>query len=256
MDTRLIRAAFAAILSALTVLLAAGAANAVTITGTFQISYSPIAGNSPNFTNPSSSSGARLITGNTTNNKFIDSSDTGYFTINVPLDGSATAAVNFFQINPSSSCGSTCPKGTSYALGYKDYYYTQSGYVNVTFSNFNIALAPGNDLTGTGLYEARYGGPSLACAHPPASPTYGDTDCITWTEDLTIHFANGTTLLIDLINAEDWSIRPQISFKLITDPSQTPIPGALPLFVSGAGVFGYFGWRRKKRVAQAAQASA
>lgn len=27
----------------------------------------------------------------------------------------------------------------------------------------------------------------------------------------------------------------------------TPIPGALPLFVSGAGVLGLFGWRRKKK---------
>jgi hypothetical protein len=234
-------------------LLAAGAANAVTITGKYQISYTPIAGNSPNFTNPSSSKGPRLITGNTTNNKFIDSTDTGYFTINVPLDGAATPVVNFFQINPSSSCGSSCVYG--YDIPHHDPYYTQSGYVNVTFSNFNLALAPGNDLTGTGLYQARYGGPSLSCAHPPNSPVYGDTDCINWNEDLAIHFVNGTTLLINLIDAEDWSIRPQINFALVTDPSQTPIPGALPLFVSGAGVFGYFGWRRKQRIGQAARSA-
>jgi len=29
----------------------------------------------------------------------------------------------------------------------------------------------------------------------------------------------------------------------------TPIPGALPLFASGMGVFGYFGWRRKRKLA-------
>jgi hypothetical protein len=29
----------------------------------------------------------------------------------------------------------------------------------------------------------------------------------------------------------------------------TPIPGALPLFASGAGVLGFFGWRRKKKSA-------
>jgi hypothetical protein len=32
----------------------------------------------------------------------------------------------------------------------------------------------------------------------------------------------------------------------------TPIPGALPLFASGAGLFGFLGWRRKKRIAQLA----
>jgi len=29
----------------------------------------------------------------------------------------------------------------------------------------------------------------------------------------------------------------------------TPLPAALPLFASGAGVFGYFGWRRKRKAA-------
>jgi hypothetical protein len=33
--------------------------------------------------------------------------------------------------------------------------------------------------------------------------------------------------------------------------SATPLPGALPLFASGAGVVGFFGWRRKRKVASA-----
>ena len=32
-------------------------------------------------------------------------------------------------------------------------------------------------------------------------------------------------------------------------PSPTPVPGALPLFVSGAGLLGFLGWRRKRRTA-------
>jgi hypothetical protein len=31
--------------------------------------------------------------------------------------------------------------------------------------------------------------------------------------------------------------------------SQTPLPAALPLFATGAGVLGFFGWRRKKKAA-------
>jgi hypothetical protein len=35
-------------------------------------------------------------------------------------------------------------------------------------------------------------------------------------------------------------------------PSETPIPGALPLFTSGMGVLGFLGWRRKRRLARQA----
>ncbi|MGH9696758.1 MAG: hypothetical protein ACRD5Z_21605 [Bryobacteraceae bacterium] len=243
--------------AAMAVMLApAGAANAVTVTGTFKITYTPIKGNSPSFSNPSSSSGARLITGSTTNNKYVDGSnyDIGYFSVNLDPNGAASPTVNFFQINPSSTCGSSCPTGTSYPSGHKDYYYTQSGTVNVVFDITSATEVSGTDETATGLYQARYGGPILSCASTANSPAYGDTDCINWNNDpnpIKIAFTNGQTLIITLKDAEDWSIRPQINFKLISDPIVTPIPGALPLFVSGMGVFGYVGWRRKKRAEKA-----
>ena len=31
-------------------------------------------------------------------------------------------------------------------------------------------------------------------------------------------------------------------------PGLVPLPGALPLFMAGAGLLGFVGWRRKKRV--------
>jgi len=34
-----------------------------------------------------------------------------------------------------------------------------------------------------------------------------------------------------------------------SSPSETPLPAALPLFASGLGALGLFGWRRKKRAA-------
>ena len=36
-----------------------------------------------------------------------------------------------------------------------------------------------------------------------------------------------------------------------TDPSATPLPAALPLFATGLGVMGLFGWRRKRKNAAA-----
>ena len=40
-----------------------------------------------------------------------------------------------------------------------------------------------------------------------------------------------------------------VGSSLAAAPSATPLPGALPLFVSGLGAMGFFGWRRKRKVA-------
>jgi hypothetical protein len=34
--------------------------------------------------------------------------------------------------------------------------------------------------------------------------------------------------------------------------TETPLPGTLPLFVSGGGLLGFMGWRRKRRMARLA----
>jgi hypothetical protein len=245
------------LLAAATLLLAsAGTASAVSVTGTYTITYDPNKGGHPSFSNPSSSSGPRLTSGT----HFNTYTDTGSFSIDLTPNASATSYVNFFQIDPSGSCGSGCDTAWTWHNGYKDYYYTQSGTVSVTF---NIASAlPSQDFTATGLYQARYGGPILGCASTANSPSYGDTDCINWNGDpnpLHIALAGDQTLIIGLQDAEDWSILPKINFQLNDNPHTipgTPIPGALPLFMSGAGVFGVIGWRRKKRMTKQAGANA
>jgi len=40
-----------------------------------------------------------------------------------------------------------------------------------------------------------------------------------------------------------------LTFNSTSYSTDMPLPAALPLFASGAGVLGYFGWRRKKKVA-------
>jgi hypothetical protein len=35
----------------------------------------------------------------------------------------------------------------------------------------------------------------------------------------------------------------------LPDPATTPLPAALPLFATGLGTFGFFGWRRKRKSA-------
>ena len=66
-----------------------------------------------------------------------------------------------------------------------------------------------------------------------------------------VNFTNGDSLKITFYDAEDWAITPRISFQL-TDPGTTPLPGALPLFVSGSGLLGLIGLRRKKQMAKKA----
>jgi hypothetical protein len=115
--------------------------------------------------------------------------------------------------------------------------------------------SPTQDLTETALFQAKYGGlPLSPCALASGS---GGTDCVTWTvgnpngtDPLAIKFTDGETLTINFKDAEDWNITPQVEFTLTG--SQTPLPGALPLFVSGSGLLGFLGWRRQKRNVKAA----
>jgi hypothetical protein len=54
--------------------------------------------------------------------------------------------------------------------------------------------------------------------------------------------AHASTLAVDgyyTVTSQGWAITPTISFDL--DP--TPRPGALPLFATGLGAIGLFGWR-------------
>ena len=52
----------------------------------------------------------------------------------------------------------------------------------------------------------------------------------------------------DVFGFDDLSVG---SLEQVTPNSTTPVPAALPLFASGLGAFGYFGWRRKRKAAAA-----
>jgi hypothetical protein len=55
--------------------------------------------------------------------------------------------------------------------------------------------------------------------------------------------SDSASLGADVFGFDDMSVG---SLEQVT-PSATPLPAALPLFASGAGVFGFLGWRRKRR---------
>jgi hypothetical protein len=123
--------------------------------------------------------------------------------------------------------------------------------LTVNFMNLTINGVNYGSLTETGRYYANY---------------HNQTDSVIWTgatdrgllspfgtaQDGTDAFVL-TALLglfdLNLIDGADWNVQTYIA---LTDPSATPIPGALLLFGSGAGVFGLLMGGRKKRKAQAA----
>jgi hypothetical protein len=214
------------LVAAAALLMTAGAANATTVTGSYTVGYTPINGGTLS---------APAITDNLA----------ASFSVNPTLNGSATSPTNFFTVNPSSSCHNCGSSNTA------------SGTLTITFTFTNMTPVPGSDLTETALYQAKYSGSALGCAAASGS---GQTDCVTWqgtdgintlSTFLVVNFTNGDSLKITFYDAEDWAITPKISFQL-TDPGTTPLPGALPLFVSGSGLLGLIGLRRKKQMAKKA----
>jgi hypothetical protein len=87
---------------------------------------------------------------------------------------------------------------------------------------------------------------------------------ITWSDPVVFTFTDGTTLSVDLANTtyvcadnncNNESFYIDGKFTALNGPadapglSTTPLPGALPLMVSGLGALGFVGWRRKKKTA-------
>lgn len=168
------------------------------------------------------------------------------------VNGAASSAVNFFTAAPG-SCNSYCI--SHYLVNATAY-----GTVTVAMNFKDITTGATGSFSGIlGDYSAKYTGAALACANDAGSAGGGQTDCIDWQGSggyegfsITVPVVLGADVLkVTLYNQEDWNITPKISFQL-TDPGTTPLPGALPLFVSGSGLLGLLGWRRQKRSAKAA----
>ncbi len=83
---------------------------------------------------------------------------------------------------------------------------------------------------------------------------------ITWTDPITVSFTGGLLLSVDLANVDfdcgtscnqkDFFVDAtftQLGAGAGTQGSETPIPGALPLFASGLGALGLIARRRKRK---------
>jgi hypothetical protein len=243
--------------AAAAVLLASiGAAQATTIAVTYTVSYQNIGGNSPQI-NHDAPFFVRHYLGSYVN---FSGHPGKYTTSRNLIPGGPESSIEYFlTVNPVSS-------GFDYGCGWNCSSHTASGIITADFTFYDHATGITNTLEETGFYSAKYHGSYLSCSGKSGS---GQSDCVQWsttsgptlgslaTNFVTFAVALGTDLLdLTLYNAEDWTIYPKISFFLDPPVSQTPLPGALPLFASCVGMFGFIRWRHKKRKATKSGAAA
>jgi hypothetical protein len=213
---------------------------------------------------------------------------TGYGSLFLSSNGynSATNPYNYAVTTPYGNSGapvstnSGSPTATGlYAVG------TYSGLPsNVQSQTFTTSLGtlvgsnvnganggPGNYTWGNGIVQYIPGSsePKTLSASVYVTPDSGATSSnfplgnvegsITYTIlNANLLFGNGSIGLYWAMTCANESISGTITPTILTGGGQNnaPLPAALPLFVSGLGLMGFFGSRRKRRMAQAAAPAA
>lgn len=146
---------------------------------------------------------------------------------NTPLNltlNTPTANQTFFMLNPAATCtGNGCVGNSQHG--------TETDTFTVTFTFSEPGAATSSQMA-NGTFQADY-------------QTQFDT--VTWQtpNPLTFKFADGATLLVTLVNGQDWDIKSQISFDMTTAPDPVPEPASLGLL--GLGMLGTLAVARRRR---------
>ncbi len=182
-----------------------------------------------NYTAVDSVTGTYAPTINDDGGSFLPSPfTTGSLTVGV-----TTTPTTFLQIQPATVNGSTA---------------TEMGAIDVV-----LTLLGPNGSAVTGVQTSAGGNPAtLSHGSITFAANYElfyqtQTDCLVWNsttctpnnntstigETLTVDFADGAVLAVNLYNWSDWDMSPEISFELISGgPTSVPEPGTLAIFAS------------------------
>jgi hypothetical protein len=139
-------------------------------------------------------------------------------------------------------------------------------YPGLTF-NSAVTSSVGNDFSAfvnptTGAFVFHDVGQGLAVIAFAGTDIFNITTFLSITVDNPSQSLTGVPVVADEFNAlnndSPYAGFPTSGFWTATFPTvtATPLPASLPLFATGLGVIGLFGWRRKRKAATAAQVAA
>jgi hypothetical protein len=226
-------------------------AYAVTITGSYQISESE--------PDTAAGGGAQIVGLFGTGVSNTTTGTSGNFSLNLTSNGAYTTATNLASFTPYANCaGPDCSQpGTGY-----EQHPVAAG--TDTDSNVKVKFtftAPGpatNGVAGvvsdTATYTAKYSGTALTCAGGQPTGSNVESDCVVWAtagDPIVVDFAN-YVLDIQLNNATDWTITPQVQFALSNAVvQQEPVAEPAALAIMGVGILG-LGYTRFRRLQRGA----
>jgi hypothetical protein len=188
----------------------------------------------------------------------------------------ANAGTIFSNLGPGSSyfcCGGTTISGSGSGLGNNFFQEAFTASITAAVSQIDVAVS---NVSGTNsaLVQltddvAGFIGPQLGAWTLTNLPSFGSASTIQPSQTISgingINLTAGTSyfLIVSSVSPTNdtydaWNnsgTGPDGFDVLSSDPSTTPLPTALPLFATGLGAMGLFGWRRKRKNAAALAAA-
>jgi hypothetical protein len=157
-----------------------------------------------------------------------------------------TARVLALAISACAMCAVSSPGFAAIFAAFDDSYTTPE-------NTALIISAPGILANDTGLSLFDLAGPSVMTSPGNGTLSFLFDGSFTYTPDP--NFSGTDTFSYDdfgfIFSPFDETISNIATVSIVVTPTATPLPAALPLFASGLGVMGLFGWRRKRKAADA-----
>ncbi len=177
------------------------------------------------------------------------------------VNGAASGNDGVAWIGPANPFGIAAQDG-SYSLdltGYTNgapYAGVQQSVATTSGDTYALTFYLGAEISGVGTYSIDACGGSTCQTSSVNIVTAGSGSPVnSWTLETLDFTATSASTLISLLGTNSGGVQEYIGLDNVnlidTGASATPLPAALPLFATGLGAMGLFGWRRKRKSAAA-----